>query len=111
MISIPQPQSQPHVEGCPIVALHDSAIDAEYFLRAVFNSSFFELPPAPTTYPIVASVLRLSTKYEVAYLRQRALLHLASASPLSLEEYVASSRHSTPRGTKPLAFCWPKVSA
>ncbi|KAJ7729840.1 hypothetical protein DFH07DRAFT_945516 [Mycena maculata] len=52
-------------------------------------ASFFERPPSPTTYPIIAGVLCLSTKYEVAYLRRRALLHLSSVSPLSLEEYDA----------------------
>ncbi|KAJ7735555.1 hypothetical protein DFH07DRAFT_893470 [Mycena maculata] len=87
MLSIPQPETQPLIDGCPIVVLHDSAIDVEYFLKAVFDSSFFERPPAPTTFPIVAGVLNLSTKYDVSYLRHRALLHLASASPMSLEEY------------------------
>ncbi|KAJ7473178.1 hypothetical protein B0H11DRAFT_2236720 [Mycena galericulata] len=87
MISIPQPEHQPLIEGCPIVVLHDSAIDTEYFLKAIFDSSFFERPPARTTFPILSGVLKLSTKYDVEYLRRRALLHLASTSPNSLEEY------------------------
>ncbi|KAJ7154931.1 hypothetical protein C8R43DRAFT_884956, partial [Mycena crocata] len=86
-LSIPQPETQPLIDGCPIVVLHDSAIDAEYFLRALFDSSFFERPPAPTTFPIVAGVLRLSTKYDVEYLRRRALLHLATSLPSSLPDY------------------------
>ncbi|KAJ7082582.1 hypothetical protein C8R44DRAFT_652582 [Mycena epipterygia] len=89
MLSIPQPESQPLIDGCPVVVLHDSAADAEYFLKAIFDSSFFERPPAPTTFPIVAGVLRLSTKYDVEYLRRRALRHLASALPSSLAEYDA----------------------
>jgi hypothetical protein len=40
MLSIPQPDSQPLVDGCPLVTLHDSPVDAEYFLRAVFDSRF-----------------------------------------------------------------------
>ncbi|KAJ7729829.1 hypothetical protein DFH07DRAFT_703847, partial [Mycena maculata] len=92
MLSIPQPESQPLIVGCPIVVLHDSP-DAEYFLRAVFDSdlslscsfhasfspilaSFFERPPARTTFAILSGVLRLGIKYDVAYLRRRALLHL-----------------------------------
>ncbi|KAJ6572756.1 hypothetical protein DFH09DRAFT_916393, partial [Mycena vulgaris] len=86
MMSIPQPESQPLIDGCPVVVLHDSAADAEYFLRAIFDSSFFERPPAPTRFSIVAGVLRLSTKYDVEYLRRRALLHLSAALPGSLEE-------------------------
>ncbi|KAJ7610474.1 hypothetical protein FB45DRAFT_844591 [Roridomyces roridus] len=87
MLSIPQPSDQAAIDGCPSVFLHDSAQDVEYFLKAIFDSSFFERPPVKTTFPIVAGVLRLSTKYDIGFLRHRALLHLASASPLSLEEF------------------------
>ncbi|KAJ7610470.1 hypothetical protein FB45DRAFT_700290, partial [Roridomyces roridus] len=75
MLAIPQPEDQPKMDGCPIVVLPDSAEDTEYFLRAIFDSSFFEGPPKPTTEPTVAGVLRLSTKYDIGFLRQRALLH------------------------------------
>ncbi|KAJ7607255.1 hypothetical protein DFH06DRAFT_1486543 [Mycena polygramma] len=66
MFSIPQPERQPLIDGCPVILLHDSPIDAEYFLRAIFDSGFFERPPAPTTFPIVSGILKLSTKYDVA---------------------------------------------
>ncbi|KAJ7610525.1 hypothetical protein FB45DRAFT_835476 [Roridomyces roridus] len=95
MLAIPQPEHQPMIEGCPMVVLHDSPEDTEYFLKAIFDSSFFERPPVPTTFPVVEGILRLSTKYDVGYLRHRALLHLATASPLSLEEYDALSATST----------------
>ncbi|KAJ7488443.1 hypothetical protein FB451DRAFT_1126756 [Mycena latifolia] len=93
MLSISQPQSQPQIDECPLVILHDSAIDAEYFLKAIFDSSFFERPPARSTFAIVAGVLRLSTKYDVEFLRQRALLHLSTAIPGSLAAY---DIHSSP---------------
>ncbi|KAJ7734151.1 hypothetical protein DFH07DRAFT_1065283 [Mycena maculata] len=88
MLLMPQPETQPMLDGCPIVVLQDLPADAEYFLTAIFDSSFFEPPPYPTTFPIISAVLKLSTKYDVEYLRHRALLHLASASPRSLSEYV-----------------------
>ncbi|KAJ7606080.1 hypothetical protein FB45DRAFT_1140238 [Roridomyces roridus] len=84
MLAIPQPESQAMIEGCPLVVLHDSAEDTEHFLKAIFDSSFFERPPVPTPFPVGEGILRLSTKYDVGYLRLRALLHLATASPLSL---------------------------
>ncbi|KAJ6556038.1 hypothetical protein B0H19DRAFT_1151814 [Mycena capillaripes] len=87
MLSMPQPEEQSLIDGCPLVLLHDSGADAEYFLRAIFDSGFFERPPAPTTFDIVAGVLRLSTKYDVEYLRRRALLHLSAALPASLVQY------------------------
>ncbi|KAJ7500670.1 hypothetical protein B0H11DRAFT_2378680 [Mycena galericulata] len=73
MLSIPQTESQALIEECPIVA--------------IFDSSFFERPPVPTTFSIIAGVLKLSTKYDVQYLRHRALLHIAALSPMSLEEH------------------------
>ncbi|KAJ7610478.1 hypothetical protein FB45DRAFT_844593 [Roridomyces roridus] len=95
MLAIPQPPYHTTVDGCPIVFLHDSPEDFECFLRAIFDSSFFERPPARTTALIVTAILRLSTKYDIGYLRQRALLHLASASPLSLDGFRALSYTST----------------
>ncbi|KAJ7607729.1 hypothetical protein FB45DRAFT_806647 [Roridomyces roridus] len=87
ILSIPQPDHQPLIDGCPIVVLHDAEQDAEHFLRAIFDSSFFERPPAPTPFQVIAGILKLSTKYDVAYLRRRALLHIASISPRSVAEY------------------------
>ncbi|KAJ7605687.1 hypothetical protein DFH06DRAFT_256446 [Mycena polygramma] len=87
MVSIPQPENQPLIDGCPVVLLHDSPTDAEYLLRAIFDSGFFERPPAPTTFKIVSGILKLSRKYDVEYLRRRALLHLSAALPRSLAEF------------------------
>ncbi|KAJ6606966.1 hypothetical protein B0H10DRAFT_1819191 [Mycena sp. CBHHK59/15] len=84
MLSIPQPDNQPLIEGCPTVLLHDSGEDVQYFLKAIFDSSFFEPPPTKTTFPIISGVLRLSSKYDVPYLRRRALHHFSSGFPSSL---------------------------
>ncbi|KAF7341711.1 hypothetical protein MSAN_02069500 [Mycena sanguinolenta] len=99
MLSIPQPNSQPLIDGCPAVVLHDAPADVEYLLKAIFDSGFFERPPAPATFNVVAGVLRLSTKYDVEYLRTRALLHLSAALPRSLAEYDLRG-HVTPFHTE-----------
>ncbi|RXW19836.1 hypothetical protein EST38_g6018 [Candolleomyces aberdarensis] len=78
------PEGNPALEGCPIVQTYDSAQDMKYFLKALLNSAFFEPPPKPTTIPIVEGVLRLSTKYDVPHLRQRAMDHLVSTYPTTL---------------------------
>ncbi|KAK6981511.1 hypothetical protein R3P38DRAFT_3410811 [Favolaschia claudopus] len=93
MLSIPQPESQHTIDGCPVVVLHDSPVDAEYFVRAIFDSGFFERPPSPTSFPIVAGVLRLSTKYDVEYLQHRALLHLSVSLPRNLDEFDSMPAH------------------
>ena len=59
-----------------------------------FNS-FFEPPPTPTALPIVESVLRLSLKYDVPYLRRRALLHLSSTFPSTLSAWKVREENRT----------------
>lgn len=37
LFQIPQPDSEPTVDGCPVVILHDSAKDIEYMLLALYG--------------------------------------------------------------------------
>ncbi|KAF8882749.1 hypothetical protein CPB84DRAFT_1851129 [Gymnopilus junonius] len=83
------------MDGCPIVTVYDSAQDMSYFLRAIFDSSFFEPPPARTELPIVEGILRLSLKYDVKYLRQRALNHLLTTFPTTLEAWRVRDKERT----------------
>ncbi|KAF9482969.1 hypothetical protein BDN70DRAFT_828351 [Pholiota conissans] len=86
MFGFPPPEGgNTMMDGCPIVTVYDSAKDMAYFLKAVFDSSYFEPPPSPTELPIVEAVLRLSLKYDVQYLRRRALHHLSSTFPMTLD--------------------------
>jgi hypothetical protein len=90
MFSLPQPNEEELVEGCPVVTLHDSAVDMGHFLRAIHDagcvtSSIDDLNPyhigrsryydrtKMTEFALVAAVLRLSSKYNVEYLRERAI--------------------------------------
>ncbi|KIY43427.1 hypothetical protein FISHEDRAFT_78293 [Fistulina hepatica ATCC 64428] len=86
MLSFPQPEKQELFRDCPLVVLHDDPQDATQFLRAIFDSSFFEKNDT-TTFEVVAGILRLSTKYDVPYLRQRALSHLLTVYPPTLQEW------------------------
>ncbi|KAJ7731818.1 hypothetical protein DFH07DRAFT_846989 [Mycena maculata] len=90
MLSFPQTEGEEHIDGCPVVRLHDSVGDVTYFLRAIFDSSFFEPPPAKTDLAAITGILRLSHKYDVQYLRRRALLHLDTGYPTSLAVYEVS---------------------
>ncbi|KAJ7061551.1 hypothetical protein C8F01DRAFT_936749, partial [Mycena amicta] len=87
MMSIPQPPEGGGdlFEGCPLVYMHGDSADAmSCFLRAIFDSEYFPAYPAPTEFNIIEGCLRLSHKYEVDYLRKRALVHLSSAYPTRL---------------------------
>ncbi|KAJ7434049.1 hypothetical protein B0H11DRAFT_2119599 [Mycena galericulata] len=88
--SMGEGEEEEHMDGCPVVRLHDSAADVTYFLRAIFDSSFFEPPPSKTDLAAITGILRLSHKYDVHYLRRRALLHLDTGYPTSLAIYEVS---------------------
>ena len=38
MFSLPQPNGEELVEGCPVVTLHDSAVDMGHFLRSIHDA-------------------------------------------------------------------------
>ncbi|KAK7013083.1 BTB domain-containing protein [Favolaschia claudopus] len=94
MISFPQPPTQIEGEmlnGRAVVRLHDSPTEATSFLRAVFDSSFFMPPPDPVEFEDIIGVLRLSHKYDVQYLFQRALSHLDVLYPTDPVKRVSHS--------------------
>jgi len=85
MLSFPPPQEgNAALEGCPVVFVFDAPDHLAHLLRAIFDSSFFEPPPSQTELSIVESILRLSLKYDVQYLKRRALSHLNSTFPTTL---------------------------
>ncbi|KAJ7121930.1 hypothetical protein C8R46DRAFT_974692 [Mycena filopes] len=94
MLRIPQPANGETLEGCPVVSLPDDPVDTTVFLRAIFDSEFFEPYPAETDFESIHGVLKLSNKYLVDYLRKRALLHLSSRYPTSLEGWFGSTPSS-----------------
>ncbi|KAJ7715209.1 hypothetical protein B0H16DRAFT_1340120 [Mycena metata] len=89
MFIFPQPPSteMESIDGFPVVELHDKPEDVEVFLKAIFDSSFFMPPPAVIKYEHVLGILRLTHKYNVPYLRCRALDHLGPIFPTHLAEY------------------------
>ncbi|KAJ7473137.1 hypothetical protein B0H11DRAFT_1343008 [Mycena galericulata] len=91
MLQIPQPIYEETFEDCPMVNLPDDPTDTTLFLRAIFDSEFFEPYPAETDFETIHGVLRLSDKYLVDYLRRRALLHLSSRYPTQLAAWMGTS--------------------
>ncbi|KAF8805893.1 hypothetical protein BYT27DRAFT_7234211 [Phlegmacium glaucopus] len=83
----PPPEGNEKMDDCYIVSVYDSAKDMTVFLKAIIDSSYFEPPPSHTKLHIVEGVLRLSLKYDVQYLHRRALKHLKSTFPQSLEDW------------------------
>ncbi|KAJ7664846.1 hypothetical protein B0H17DRAFT_1019493 [Mycena rosella] len=88
MLSFPQPEPSDLdvVDGCPRIVLHDTAADVAAFFRAIFDSSFF-VPPSAPSLDILGGILRLSIKYDVDYLTQRCLRHLSDIYPTTLKDW------------------------
>ncbi|KAF7339081.1 BTB domain-containing protein [Mycena venus] len=83
------PQSPQMRSPCSEGEMYDG--DGEEIIEgAIFDSSFFEPPPAKTDLAAITGILRLSHKYDVQYLRRRALLHLDTGYPTSLAVYEVS---------------------
>ncbi|KAI0698268.1 hypothetical protein BC835DRAFT_679350 [Cytidiella melzeri] len=104
MLSIRKPQSTSEAEvyeGCPLVVMYgDSADDMHVFLQALHDSSlsFFDVHSLSLhDAHQIASILRLSTKYDVAHLRRRAVETLQKWYPNTLSSYISISSSSTPR--------------
>jgi len=113
-----QPQKET-LEECPLVHLDDPAQDLTYFLKAIFDTeyvcnrlplltsslipfdrSFYE-KATETEFPILAGVLRLSTKYNVKNLRQISLTHLTNIYPTTLEAWEQRDATRTISGDEP----------
>ncbi|KAJ7153887.1 hypothetical protein C8R43DRAFT_1126562 [Mycena crocata] len=82
----PDPMEEDLVDGCVRIVLHDKAADVTSFFRAIFDSNFF-VPPFAPTLETLSGILRLSTKYDVDYLRRRCLRHLSDIYPTSLKDW------------------------
>ncbi|KAF8055421.1 hypothetical protein FPV67DRAFT_1541639 [Lyophyllum atratum] len=81
MFAVSQPVPK---DESAVLHLQDSPYNLSSFLRALHDMEFFLPPPAPSALPKIAGILRLSIKYDVPYLRRRAILHLSSIYPTSL---------------------------
>ncbi|KAF8640996.1 hypothetical protein AX17_000641 [Amanita inopinata Kibby_2008] len=82
-------------ENVPLILLPDSATDVTHFLRAIFDSGYFEPTPRKSSFEAVRGVLRLSHKYDVPYLQTRALEHLTSAYPATLALWDSRVKETT----------------
>ncbi|KAJ3714219.1 hypothetical protein FB446DRAFT_660439 [Lentinula raphanica] len=90
MFTFPQPTGS---QETPTVRLYDSTEDLTWFLKAILDPEFFEPPPTKTDLSIVGGILRLSTKYDVQFLRRRAILHVRTTYPSTLEAWKGRDTH------------------
>ncbi|KAK7008283.1 BTB domain-containing protein [Favolaschia claudopus] len=100
MFAFPQPSSNSDSEaenptrpemmdGVPVVTVYDDPTEMEVFLQAIYDSDFFMPPPKQIDIRHCLGILRLAHKYDVPYLRVRALEHLDAMFPTSLPEFIS----------------------
>ncbi|KAJ3513919.1 hypothetical protein NLJ89_g2688 [Agrocybe chaxingu] len=94
MFSFPQPAEplDPVVEGCPVVTLSDPAWDVEVILSIFYDNvkcSVIDLEKALSIDEIKA-ILSMAKKYDIAYLRDRALERLRRCFPTTVKAWDAS---------------------
>ncbi|KZS99886.1 uncharacterized protein LAESUDRAFT_688821 [Laetiporus sulphureus 93-53] len=92
LFSMPQPavpgENDEMLDGCPLLVLDDSAEDAANLLKALYDGPCFGKNDRED-FCVVSGVLRLSTKYFVDHLREKALAHLRVAWPSTLKGWDA----------------------
>ncbi|KAJ7633425.1 hypothetical protein DFH06DRAFT_1004367 [Mycena polygramma] len=80
------PDTNEMVQGCPVVHVYDTALDLKHFLKALHHVGYYD-PAETKDFLLIAAILRLSTKYNVDFLRRRALAHISSLYPTTLQEW------------------------
>ncbi|TRM56197.1 hypothetical protein BD626DRAFT_441338 [Schizophyllum amplum] len=94
MFSFPQPsEGADMVEGVPAVRLPDPPEEVTHWLRAMLLPWTFPGYPNYTEIDQLLAVLRLSHKYDVQYLRRRALEHFAALLPVDVDNVKANAHH------------------
>ncbi|KAF8915269.1 hypothetical protein CPB85DRAFT_1251692 [Mucidula mucida] len=88
MFGLPMtPDATETYDGCPSVCMYgDTASDWTFFLTALYDGLYFT-NPRKNDFPIVAAVVRLSTKYLVDPLRIRSIARLEIDYPPTLEAW------------------------
>ncbi|TFK29205.1 hypothetical protein FA15DRAFT_430688 [Coprinopsis marcescibilis] len=91
----PPPEGNSTMDGCPVIQVYDPAHDMTSFLHAIFDN---ELPfggpsflSADSPIATLESVLRLAHKYDVPFLRRRAMDYLSiyeAKSPVATLESI-----------------------
>ncbi|KAJ6497663.1 hypothetical protein C8R45DRAFT_865579 [Mycena sanguinolenta] len=87
--NLPQPPDQPAIDGCPVVPFHDSAVDLQYLLDAIYDPYVYLVFDRQTTLPLAAvgAMIRLGRKYDFKSFLDSAMKRFTSQAPTTLAEY------------------------
>ncbi|EIW63073.1 uncharacterized protein TRAVEDRAFT_113630 [Trametes versicolor FP-101664 SS1] len=80
------------LEGHTVLALDDDPTDFAHFLRALYGFSYDN---SVGNFPVASAILRLSTKYEIAGLRETAIRNLSVSWPTTLDLWELREKAAT----------------
>ncbi|KAI0661960.1 hypothetical protein C8Q70DRAFT_909850 [Cubamyces menziesii] len=78
-----EPDGADVADNCPVVRMYDRPTELSALVRALYDGASFEHRSIQDFYRI-AGILRLATKYFIAYLRREAIRHLLRIWPNTL---------------------------
>ncbi|KAI0776585.1 hypothetical protein BD413DRAFT_602160 [Trametes elegans] len=95
LFRIPQPDTAMKIEGCPVVVLMDPPPQLKHLLRVLYPTSgnlTFGAPRTQVTMDAVASVARLSHKYQIDQLFAQALALFMEQYTDNFDEWIKPNR-------------------
>ncbi|TFK85586.1 hypothetical protein K466DRAFT_621900 [Polyporus arcularius HHB13444] len=105
LFTLPQPTEDSFEDGCPVVRLHESAVNVRHMLKALMPNleanMYVHRPPLPPTYEMVSACIRLGYKYESAKLCQQGVAFLKSKFPTNFDNWCDISDNVAPPGFHP----------
>lgn len=111
MFTFPHPAAVENYDGAPVVDMPDNAENLESFLKVLYNLRYSRYQKAllrqliisrsalpnrrydPDTPLLVAGVLRMATKYQIEFLRERIVQIIEADWPKTVEEWDAMEAH------------------
>ncbi|KDR86000.1 hypothetical protein GALMADRAFT_235186 [Galerina marginata CBS 339.88] len=84
MFNIPQPETEPLFEGCPLVHLSDAPKDWENIFSILYDNNASYTYTDQFALPLLASMLRLGRKYQFDDMQAQALRRIRRELPDSL---------------------------
>ncbi|TEB30546.1 hypothetical protein FA13DRAFT_1688607 [Coprinellus micaceus] len=85
VFSVPQPGSQPLVEGCVVLLLQDSAQDLSVALSEIYDRCYS--PREQIHVETVLAMIRIGRKYEIQHLLKEGIARLRTEFPATLEDH------------------------
>ncbi|KAJ3512110.1 hypothetical protein NMY22_g15433 [Coprinellus aureogranulatus] len=89
LFQVPHPESEPTVEGCPVVELQDSEKDIKNILKALYGDQTYINTDEVLEFIEIAGMIRLGRKYEIQHLKDEGLRRLKRQYPSDLDEHGA----------------------